>query len=99
MSQQNFPLHNASSDLEKVAIKRFRSLVPNLPQECKVFRELWDRSTVLCLDFINCPESLAAMQEQSMLLVLSAHYLGLADTLLFKVGKKVKGWKTLSSKT
>jgi len=55
MAHRNYPLNYTSADLEKAAVNRFRSLVVGLPQQCIVFRDLWDRSTVLCLDFADCP--------------------------------------------
>lgn len=94
MSNKQSPLNHASSDLEKVAISRFRSLISSLPQECQIFRELWGRSTVLCLDFGNCPELLEMTRERSLLLLITAHSLGLADSLLFRLDKKVVGWKS-----
>ena len=55
MTPQNSPNNNPSADLEKAALSRFRALVLCLPQTCKVFRELRDHSTIVCLDFAECP--------------------------------------------
>ena len=49
------PFNSTSADFEQAALARFRRLVSFLPQGSKVFREPWGRSTVLCLDFSNCP--------------------------------------------
>lgn len=95
MAEQHSPLNYTSADFEKAALRRFRSLVSFLPSDCKVFREIWNRSTVVCIDFEDCPNSIEAVREQTFLLLIVAHYLGLADSLLFKTGKKVRGWITL----
>jgi len=52
------PLNCNSADFEQAALAKFRSLVAFLPQDSKIFREPWGRSTVLCLDFANCPHSI-----------------------------------------
>ncbi|MEQ8384782.1 MAG: hypothetical protein RIB93_22210 [Coleofasciculus sp. D1-CHI-01] len=95
MADQHSPANYTSADLEKAALSRFRSLISFLPKNCKLFRELWNRSTVLCLDFENCPNLLDQVMGQSFLLLLVAHYLGLADSVLFRRGKKVMGWMTM----
>lgn len=97
MAHRNSPLNYTSADLEKAALNRFRSLVIDLPQECRVFRELWDRSTVLCLDFADCSNSLEENMSEFFPLLLAAHSLGLADSLLFKINNKVMGWTTMAS--
>ena len=99
MASKNSPLNYRSIDLEKEVIKRFRILVPFLSPQCRVFRELNGRSPVLCLDFAACPQELQMnkkeWQEFALLLALSCHYLGLANSLVFKNGKRVLGWMTL----
>ena len=97
MAPKNSPLNYTSADLELEVIKRFRSLVPFLPAKCRIFRELDDQATVLCLDFADCPEDLESnMGEFIILLALSAHYLRLAAYLAFKVGNQLKGILPLS---
>ncbi|MBE9169260.1 hypothetical protein IQ238_17600 [Pleurocapsales cyanobacterium LEGE 06147] len=98
MSYRNSPLNNTSSDLEKAALNRYRSLVPSLPESCRVFRETWNSSTVLCLDFTDCPDSLVATMEQFLPLMIASHHLGLADSLLFKLNNKIMGWATVTPK-
>ncbi len=98
MSYRNSPLHNTSSDLEKAALNRYRSLVPNLPEHCHIFREIWNHSTVLCLDFADCPDSLIATMEQFLPLMIASHHLGLSNCLLFKLNNKVMGWATMTPK-
>ena len=79
-------------DLEIEAIQRFRRIVPFVSPDCHVFRELEKNSTILCLDFAACPQELNMSREEwqgwGELLVYSSHYLGLADSLAFKIGKR-----------
>jgi hypothetical protein len=98
MSYRNSPLNNTSSDLEKAALRRYRSLVPSLPECCRIFREIWNRSTVLCLDFGDCPDALVATMEQCLPLMIASHNLGLSDSLLFKLNNKIMGWATMTPK-
>lgn len=102
MTSQNSPLKCASIDLELEAIKRFRDLAPLLNPKCQVFRDLNGLSTVLCLDFKACPQDLKMdkeeWQEFAKLLVHSSHYLGLANSLVFKDGDRIKSWMTLDHK-
>ena len=100
MASKNSPLNCTSIDLEIEAIKRFRDLAPFISPECRVFRELSGRSTALCLDFAACPQDLnmnkEEWQEFAQLLVHSAHYLGLANSLVFKNGDHILSWMTLN---
>ncbi|WP_228061010.1 MULTISPECIES: hypothetical protein [unclassified Coleofasciculus] len=95
MADQYSPLNYTSADFEKAALNRFRSLVSFLPKDCKLSREIWNRTTVLCMDFGDCPDALESARVQTFLLLIIAHYLGLADALIFKSGKKVVGWMTM----
>ena len=95
MANYNFSTNDTSAALEKVAISRFRSLLAFLPEDCRVFREKWGDSTAICLDFANCPELLNNAREQSFLLLLVANYLGLASSIIFRIERKVLGWKTI----
>ena len=99
MAAKNSPLNNTSIDLELEAIKRFRGLAPLLSPKCRVFRELNGRDTVLCLDFADCPQELEMKekewQEFAQLLALSGHYLGLANSMVFKRGQQIVGWMSL----
>ena len=102
MASQNSSINNTSIDLELEGIRRFRCLVPFLDPECRVFRELNGRSTVLCLDFTACPQDLKInqkeWQEVAELLLYSSHYLSLANTVVFKIGERVMGWMSLNQK-
>ena len=100
MASKNSPLNYTSIDLEIEAIKRFRDLAPFLSPECRVFRELNGRSTLLCLDFTACPQDLKMnkdeWQEFAQLLVHSSHYLGLANSLVFQKGDRILAWMSLT---
>jgi hypothetical protein len=85
-----------SADFEKAALKRFRSLVTFLPPDCRVFRETWDCSTVLCLDFANCPTFLDFTRQNAHLLIQSAQELGLTNAVIFRLGNKFMGWKSMA---
>ncbi|MGK7876577.1 MAG: hypothetical protein AB4426_25760 [Xenococcaceae cyanobacterium] len=95
MSNKRLPFNCTSADFEKAAINRFRSLAICVHQNCKVFREPWDCSTVLCIDFEDCPSFLEATKEQAHLLVRVAQQLGLANSVIFRIGNKVMGWTTI----
>ena len=100
MTFKNSPLKCTSTDLELEVIKRFRDLAPLLAPECQVYREVSGRSIVLCLDFAACPQDLAMnkqeWQEFSQLLLHSSHYLGLANSLVFKNGHHILAWMSLN---
>ena len=100
MTPKNSPLNCTSIDLELEAIQRFRSLSPFLDPECLVFRSLNGQSTVLCLDFTACPQNLTPNKKEwtelAKLLLHSSHYLGLANSLVFKNGEKIVAWMNLN---
>ena len=91
--------HHLSVDLEMETIKRLRTLVPLLSPQCRVGRELQKNEPVLCLDFTHCPQDLnrnkKEWQEFALLLALSCHYLGLANSVVFKNGGQIIGWMSL----
>ncbi len=93
MASKNSSINNTSIDLELEAIRRFRCLVPFLDPECQVWRELNGSSTVLCLDFMACPKDLNMNQQEweevAKVLLHSSHYLGLANSLVLKAGKRI----------
>ncbi|HEY9770994.1 MAG TPA: hypothetical protein V6C71_21290 [Coleofasciculaceae cyanobacterium] len=82
-----------SANFEQAALAKFRSLVSFLPQDSKIFREPWGRSTVLCLDFENCPHLFDVDQEQDRLISQAIARLGLANSMTFRIGSKTIGWK------
>lgn len=81
-----------SANLEKVALTRFRDLVQCLPKDCRVFREPWDCSTILCVDVGNCSNFFPEIQQQAALLVNIAQELGLANAIIFRMGNRFMGW-------
>ena len=91
------PLNCTSANFELLALARFRSLVPFLPQDVEIFREPWGRSTVLCIDFANCPHLFSVDQEQAKLLSEAIAQLGLTTSVIFRIGNKIVGWKKLKS--
>ena len=101
MTFKNSPLKYTSTELEIEAIKRFRELAPLLSPKCRVYRELSGRSIVLCLDFAACLQDLKIekkeeWQEFAKLLVHSSHYLGLANSIVFKNGNRILAWMSLN---
>lgn len=89
------PLDCTSANFERNALSRFRSLVSYFPQEIKVFREPWGNSTVLCLDYENCPHLCSDLQAQADLLTEAITQLGLANSVIFRIGTKTVGWKRI----
>ena len=95
MSEKSLSSNYSSDQFEQVAIERFRLLVNCLPLNCKIFREPWDSSTVLCLDFRACPYFLEITKEKSDLLLNVVKDLGLAKSIIFRLGNQVKGWRAV----
>ena len=87
-----------SANLEKVVMKRFRILLPFLSPKCKIYREVWSQTTALCLDIKDCPNLMEIIREKSSLITQTSHNLGLANSLVFRCGNKILGWKTIKSK-
>ena len=87
------PLNCNSADFEQAALARLRSIVTFLPQDSKIFREPWGRSTVLCFDFSDCPHLFNVSQEQTRLLSQAIINLSLANSMIFRMGNKIVGWK------
>ncbi|WP_099239960.1 hypothetical protein [Synechococcus sp. BDU 130192] len=92
MNHQPFSTQGSSAAFEKEALERFRQLTALLPSRCQIYREVWGESTVLTLDFEACPTQLATVKDQAMMLLLVADHLGLAQSLLFRLGPKIEGW-------
>lgn len=96
MVSPNSPLNNMSVKLEIEVIKRFRDLAPFIPPKCLVFRQRNSDQTVLCLDFVDCPQKLKMSPTKwskiTILLANSCNELGLAESLVFKNGKQILGW-------
>lgn len=96
MSNSQHPFKCTSADLEKAALQRFRKLVGILPSQCRVFREPWDCSTVVCLDLVQCPDLLDSLRAQESILIQAVQALGLGNAIVFRLGKKLIGWKSIS---
>ena len=86
-----------SGALEQVALNRYRDMIVILPKNCKLHREVWDQSTVLCLDFKNCPQELPEIKKQDLMLLVGAEHLGLAQALSFRLGNRIKGWSNFAT--
>lgn len=96
MHSKRSSLKSTSADFEKAAMERFRSLAIYVPENCQVFREPWDCSTVLCLNFEACPDLLESVKHKVDVLASAAHALGLARSIIFKIGNKVQGWSQVT---
>ena len=96
MSNPDYLGDGTSAELERVALERYRRLVSILPKNCHLYREPWGCSTVLCLDFLDCPFWLPTMQQSAQILLEGSESLGLAQALIFRQGKKFLGLKTRS---
>jgi hypothetical protein len=94
---QLFSTRGSSAALERAVLERFRKISMVLPASCGLYREVWDQSTVLCLDFQRCPEELADLREQGLMLLMGASHLGLAQAISFRLGRKIKGWVNFAS--
>lgn len=89
------PLNYTSTDFEQAALTKLRSLVPFLPQDSKIFREPWGRSTILCFDFASCPHLFNVNQDQTRIISQAVMQLGLANSIMFRMGSKIIGWKQI----
>ncbi len=91
--------HNRSRELEIEAIKRFRALAPLLSPQCRVVRELNGGEIFLALDFAACPQDLNKNEKElfelALLLAVSCHELGLANSMVLKRGQWIVGWMSL----
>ena len=87
------PLDCTSANFEKVSLAKFRSLTPYLPKNIRIFREPWGRFTVLCIDFQDCPQYFPLSPEENQNLIEIMKQLGLSNSVIFRIGKKILGWK------
>ena len=89
MSSPNSQFDPTSRALEKEVIKRFRGLLPFLPRPCRIFRQRNPKQTILCLDFVDCPQKLKMSPKKwskiTLLLANSCDELGLAKSLVFNL--------------
>ena len=87
------PLDCTSANFEKVSLAKFRSLIPYLPKNIRIFREPWGRFTVLCIDFQDCPQYFPLSPEENQNLIEIMNQLGLSNSVIFRIDKKILGWK------
>lgn len=92
-----YPLDCTSTNFEKVALAKFRTLTPNLPTRVRIFREPWGRFTVLCIDFQDCPHYFPLSTEQNKDLIEIMKQLGLSNSIIFRIGNKILGWKRIDN--
>ncbi|WP_107668591.1 hypothetical protein [Cyanothece sp. BG0011] len=97
MNNPQLPFKCTSQELEKAVINRFRTQMSFLPSQCQIFREPWNHSTVVCLDFVQCPHMLHSLKEMEPSLVEGVQSLGLGNAIVFRLGKKLMGWKNIVS--
>jgi hypothetical protein len=95
MSESQFLLKSTSYDFEQEVLNRFRLLVATLPPECQIYRETWDSSTVLCLNFETCPYLLEVIKENAEVLMTIMERLSLAKSIIFRQGNQLKAWRNM----
>lgn len=93
LNQHSLP-YDTSADLEKEAIERFRSINLLIPKQCLVFREPWESTTILCIDFKACPHLLPKTQVKADFILSAAQDLGLSNSIIFRISHKVISWKS-----
>jgi hypothetical protein len=81
--------NNTSAYLETIAINRYRQLMSCIPKQCRIFREVWGNSTIVCLDFVDCQEDLESTLQQSWLLLAGLQFLGLGSGIIFRIKQKM----------
>jgi hypothetical protein len=96
MSYQHSSPDCTSTNFEKAAIDRFRALAPFLAGNSPVYRQTWELSTVLYLDFIDRPERMAIARRHSARLIAIARELGLGHAIVFKIGNMVVEWYSVA---
>ncbi|TRU31054.1 MAG: hypothetical protein EWV50_06680 [Microcystis aeruginosa Ma_MB_F_20061100_S20] len=96
MSYQHSSFDCTSANFEKAALSHFRTLVAFLPDNCRIYRQTWEFSTVLCLDFLDCVQGLAITRQNFAHLVNVTQELGLGQAIILKVGNKIVEWHRLT---
>ncbi|MBE9223153.1 hypothetical protein IQ215_10645 [Cyanobacterium stanieri LEGE 03274] len=82
-----------AQDLEREILDRFRHTVDILPSDCKIFREPWDSSTIVCLDFSLCPYQLEIVKEKVAILIDGAKQLHLGKSIVFRYNNQLKAFR------
>ena len=93
---KNEPIDSTSAELEELALGKFRELTVIVPKKCQIFRQIDAGVVTLYLDFIACPKELATTMKNSGLLAIVSHQLGLADSLVFRIGSQLLGWTNIT---
>lgn len=96
MSQSPSSSRLTSHDFEQEVLTRLRVAVKILPVECRIYREPWDSSTVVCLNFESCPYWLEIVKEKADLIVNEVSKWGIAKSIIFRQGNQLKGWRNIS---
>ena len=94
LDSQSLP-YDTSADLEKEVIQRLRATMKFIPQECLIFREPWESTTIVCFDFQSCPNLLFMTQARANLILMACQDLSLAHSIIFRIGNKIVSWKNL----
>ncbi|BAZ45997.1 hypothetical protein NIES4102_30250 [Chondrocystis sp. NIES-4102] len=89
------PLNCTSANFEQVALAKLRSLTAFLPADLNIKREAWGSSTALCIDFANCPHIVNLDKDQTNILSAAIAKLGLANSIIFRIGSKTVGWTNI----
>ncbi len=97
MSQVEHLSNFTSNALEQEILNRFRNLVKIIPSDCKIFRESWGTSTVLCLDFSCCPYQLEIVKENSAVLTKTLQEMAISKSIIFRNGNQVKALRHIFS--
>ncbi|BAQ63866.1 hypothetical protein [Geminocystis sp. NIES-3709] len=93
MSESRSFVKSTSYDFEQEVLSRFRYFVAILPPECKIYRETWNYSTVLCLNFEDCPHFLEVIKENTDVLISMVQRFSLATCILFRCGNQLRAWR------
>ncbi|MEM1368456.1 MAG: hypothetical protein AAGG02_10645 [Cyanobacteria bacterium P01_H01_bin.15] len=92
----SLPSSLSSQNFEKALLERCRQLCTNLPDTCKLSRDRWGSSTVLCVDFGTNPETFFRTQPKILpALKNAAQKLGILGSIVFKLNGRIMGWQTL----
>ncbi len=80
--------HVTSHDFEQEMLTRLRLTIEILPQECQIYREFWSNSTVLCINFEDCPYWLEIIKEKADLITAELAKWGILKTIIFREGNQ-----------
>ncbi len=82
-----------SHDFEEEVLTRLKVALQILPIECRIYRETWDSSTVLCLNFEYCPYLLEIIKEKADIIIKEVKKRSIAKSIIFRQGNQLKGWR------